>query len=86
MVGPATKTQVEIGLNVKGLAGGGRLTEQKPGGMCRTRSESVPPKRSTASWWPGSALPTTRRGERRRRLDDRERRQRPRRAGMIGSR
>ena len=35
MVGPATTTQVEIGLNVKGLAGGSRLKEQKPGGMCQ---------------------------------------------------
>ncbi len=35
MVGPATKTQVEIGLNAKGLKPGARLTEQKPGGMCQ---------------------------------------------------
>jgi len=35
MVGPATKTQVEIGLNAKGLVGGERLVEQKPGGMCQ---------------------------------------------------
>jgi len=35
MVGPATKTQVEIGLNAKGLAGGDRLVEQRPGGMCQ---------------------------------------------------
>ena len=35
MVGPATKTQVEIGLNVKDLPGGDRLKEQKPGGMCQ---------------------------------------------------
>lgn len=35
MVGPATKTQVEIGLNAKGLSGGERLVEQKPGGMCQ---------------------------------------------------
>jgi len=35
MVGPATKTQVEIGLNAKGLASGDRLVEQKPGGMCQ---------------------------------------------------
>ena len=34
-VGPATKTQVEIGLNAKGLEGGERLLEQKPGGMCQ---------------------------------------------------
>ena len=35
MVGPATKTQVEIGLNVKELPGGGRLVALKPGGMCQ---------------------------------------------------
>ena len=35
MVGPATKSQVEVGLNVKGLAGSERLKEQKPGGMCQ---------------------------------------------------
>jgi Domain of unknown function (DUF5655) len=35
MVGPATKPQVEIGLNAKRLAGGDRLVEQQPGGMCQ---------------------------------------------------
>lgn len=35
MVGPANKTQVEIGLNARDLTGGGRLVEQKPGGMCQ---------------------------------------------------
>lgn len=35
MVGPATKTQVEIGLNVKELPAGGRLVALKPGGMCQ---------------------------------------------------
>ena len=35
MVGPATKTQVEVGLNVKELAGSDRLKAQKPGGMCQ---------------------------------------------------
>jgi hypothetical protein len=35
MVGPATKSQVEIGLNARDLASGGRLVEQKPGGMCQ---------------------------------------------------
>lgn len=38
MVGPATKTQVEVGLNAKGLAkglsGGERLQELPPKGMC----------------------------------------------------
>ncbi len=35
MVGPATKTQVEIGLNAKDLPAGGRLAALKPGGMCQ---------------------------------------------------
>jgi len=35
MVGPATKTQVEIGLNAKDLEAGDRLIAQKPGGMCQ---------------------------------------------------
>lgn len=35
MVGPATKTQVEVGLNMKGIDGTDRLKEQKPGGMCQ---------------------------------------------------
>lgn len=35
MVGPATKTQVEIGLNAKELPAGDRLVELKPGGMCQ---------------------------------------------------
>ena len=34
MVGPATRTQVEIGINAKGLKGGERLVELPPGGMC----------------------------------------------------
>jgi hypothetical protein len=35
MIGPATNTQVEIGLNMKGVKGTARLIEQKPGGMCQ---------------------------------------------------
>jgi len=34
MIGPATNTRVEVGLNVKGLAAGGRLEAMPPGGMC----------------------------------------------------
>ena len=34
-IGPATKSQVEIGLNAQALAGGARLVAQKPGGMCQ---------------------------------------------------
>ena len=34
MIGPATKTQVEVGLNVKGLEPDKRLVEQPPNSMC----------------------------------------------------
>lgn len=34
MVGPATKTQIEIGLNAKGLSGSTRLKAMPAGGMC----------------------------------------------------
>ena len=36
-VGPATKTQVEVGLNASGLAAGERLVALPPGGMCNYR-------------------------------------------------
>jgi hypothetical protein len=35
MIGPATNSQIEIGLNMKGVKGTARLIEQKPGGMCQ---------------------------------------------------
>jgi Domain of unknown function (DUF5655)/Domain of unknown function (DUF4287) len=34
MVGPATNTRVEVGLNMKGVPATDRLVEQPPGGMC----------------------------------------------------
>jgi len=34
MIGPATNTRVEVGLNVKGLEANDRLLEQPPGRMC----------------------------------------------------
>ena len=34
MIGPATNTRVEVGLNVKGLEASPRLLEQPPGRMC----------------------------------------------------
>ncbi len=34
MIGPATNTRVELGLNMKGVAAGGKLTAMPPGGMC----------------------------------------------------
>ena len=37
MLGPATNTRVELGLNMKGLAATTRLLEQAPGGMCNCK-------------------------------------------------
>jgi hypothetical protein len=34
MIGPATNTRVEVGLNVKGLPADSRLVEQRAGSMC----------------------------------------------------
>ena len=34
MIGPGTKTRVDIGINMKGVKGTDRLVEQPPGGMC----------------------------------------------------
>ena len=34
MIGPATNTCVEVGLNLKGVAGSGRLMAMPPGSMC----------------------------------------------------
>jgi len=35
MIGPATNSRVEVGLNLKAARGTGRLEAQKPGGMCQ---------------------------------------------------
>jgi hypothetical protein len=35
MVGPATKTRIDVGLNMKGVAPTSRLVAQPPGGMCQ---------------------------------------------------
>ncbi|MGD9740178.1 MAG: DUF5655 domain-containing protein [Parvibaculaceae bacterium] len=35
MIGPASKGQVELGLNMKGVPGTDRLVAQPPGGMCQ---------------------------------------------------
>lgn len=35
MIGPATNSRVEVGLNVKGLKAAGRLEAIPPGGMCK---------------------------------------------------
>jgi hypothetical protein len=34
MIGPATNTCVEVGLDLKGIEGSGRLVAMPPGGMC----------------------------------------------------
>jgi hypothetical protein len=41
MIGPATKTRVEVGLNVKGLTPHERLQEIAPGGMCNYKVNVV---------------------------------------------
>ncbi len=35
MIGPANKTQVEVGLNMKGVGASNRLAEMRPGDMCQ---------------------------------------------------
>ena len=35
MVGPATNTRIEVGINMKGMLGTNRLIAQAPGGMCQ---------------------------------------------------
>ncbi len=35
MIGPATRTRVEVGLNMKGVEGTARLAEMPPGSMCQ---------------------------------------------------
>ena len=35
MIGPGTKTRVDIGINMKGVKGTARLVEQPAGGMCQ---------------------------------------------------
>ncbi len=37
MIGPATNSRVEVGLNMKDVKGTARLEAQKPGGMCQFR-------------------------------------------------
>ena len=44
MIGPATKTRVEVGLNMKGVKGTDRLNEMKPGGMCQYKVNITDPK------------------------------------------
>jgi hypothetical protein len=44
MIGPATQSQVEIGLNIKGIEGTERLQAEKPGGMSQFKVRLAEPK------------------------------------------
>ena len=53
MLGPATQTQVELGLNAKGLPADARLKAVPPGGMCQYTvrlSSSSEVDSSLAAW------------------------------------
>jgi hypothetical protein len=43
MIGPATKSRLEVGLNMKGVEGGERLIVQPPGGMCQYKVNVTDP-------------------------------------------
>ena len=43
MIGPATNTRVEVGLNMKGVKGTERLEELPPGGMCNYKVRVTSP-------------------------------------------
>lgn len=43
MIGPATNTRVEVGLNMKGVPAGGRLEELPPKGMCQYKVKLTGP-------------------------------------------
>ena len=44
MIGPGTKTRVDIGINMKGVKGTDRLVELPPGGMCQYKVAVTDPK------------------------------------------
>lgn len=44
MIGPGTKTRVDIGINMKGVKGTARLVELPPGGMCQYKVAITDPK------------------------------------------
>jgi len=53
MIGPATKTRVEVGLNMKGVAATTRLIEMPPGKMCQYKvnlSDSREVDKELISW------------------------------------
>jgi hypothetical protein len=43
MIGPGTKTRVDIGINMKGVKGTDRLVELPPGGMCQYKVAVIDP-------------------------------------------
>jgi hypothetical protein len=43
MIGPATNTRVEVGLNMKDVPGTARLIAQQPGGMCQYKVNITDP-------------------------------------------
>ncbi|MBN2547582.1 MAG: DUF4287 domain-containing protein [Anaerolineales bacterium] len=43
MLGPATNSRVEVGLNMKGVPAAGRLIENPPGGMCQYKIKITDP-------------------------------------------
>ena len=59
MIGPATNTQVEVGLNMKDVPATARLKAMPAGGMCQYKSVWPKPRKWTPSSSPGSAAPTT---------------------------
>ena len=53
MIGPATNSRVEVGLNVKGLTPTARLEQQPPGGMCNFKvklTEASQVDKELVSW------------------------------------
>ena len=44
MIGPGTKTRVDVGINMKGVKGTSRLVELPAGGMCQYRVQVTDPK------------------------------------------
>jgi hypothetical protein len=44
MIGPGTKSRVDIGINMKGVKGTARLIEQAPGGMCQYKVVVTDPR------------------------------------------
>jgi len=44
MIGPATKTRVDVGLNMKGVRATERLLEEPPGRMCQYKVKVTDPK------------------------------------------